>query len=59
MKKVLIVLNDENYILFTNSSRPEHLYDAIKKKRELYKALSSDRKGHEFLVSAFDSQRLI
>lgn len=54
MKKVLIVLGDENYILYTNSSRPEHLYEAIKKKRELYKVLSSDRKGHEFLVSLIE-----
>ena len=51
MKKCLVVLNDENYILYINGSKPEHLYDAIKKKRELYKVLSSDRKGHEFLVS--------
>lgn len=51
MKKCLVVFNDENYILFLNGNRIDHLLDAIKKKKELYNLLLFNFKVHEFLVS--------
>lgn len=54
MKKCLIVFNDENYVIFLHGNKLVHLFDEIKKKKDLYNQLSFDSKLHQFFVSSFD-----